>query len=48
MVAQMHPGSWDTNVGYDSWREFKICLDYLISKGVVFMTPSQYYEYINN
>ncbi len=48
MVAQMHPGSWDTNVGYDSWSEFKICLDYLISKGVVFMTPSQYYEYINN
>ena len=47
MVAQMHPGSWDTNVGYDSWSEFRICLDYLISKGVVFMTPSEYYEYIS-
>ena len=46
MVIQTHPCSWDTNADYDSWSEFKKCIEYMKDNGAVFMTPTQYYNYI--
>lgn len=46
LCIQMHPGLWDrTDPG--SWAEFEKCVDYLMEQGAVFMTPYEYYNYIN-
>jgi len=46
LCVQMHPGLWDrTDPG--SWDEFEKCVDYLMEQGAVFMTPYEYYNYIN-
>ena len=38
LAIQGHPNSWDDQ----RWEEFVKIIDYLKSKGCVFMTPSQY------
>jgi Ribonuclease G/E len=46
LCIQMHPGLWD-RTDPQSWSEFEKCVDYLMEQGAVFMTPYEYYKYIN-
>jgi len=41
---QGHPNSWDE----ERWAEFVKIIDFLISEGVEFATPSEYIDYIKN
>lgn len=41
LVLQGHPADWDTEA---SFAEFVAIVDYLTDQGVVFVTPSEYYD----
>jgi len=38
---QGHPNMWNTE---EKWNNFKKIIDYLIEKGSIFMTPSEYLD----
>jgi len=41
----VHPNAWNT--GKNSQAEFRKIIEFLIDKNVMFMTPSQFYEYMS-